>query len=112
MNDKYKNVKIKMFASPEAYKVYDTKDEGQIIDIVRKEVLPREKAEYHSVKVKVKRRDDKSPKYLVVYMLRKDTYTADIVRVDVDEDYAVRAFVDDYADTEDDDDYNEEESDD
>ena len=35
-------------------------------------------------------------------MLRKDTYTADIVRVDVDENYAIQEFVDDYANTEDD----------
>jgi len=104
MSDKYKNVKIKVFASPEAYRVYDAQDEGRIVDVVRKEVLPREKAEYHSVKVKVKRRKDGSPKYLVTYMLRKDTYTADIVKVDVDKNYQVQAFVDDYTDTEDDED--------
>ncbi len=104
MSDKYKNVKIKVFASPEAYRVYDAQDEGRIVDVVRKQVLPREKAEYHSVKVKVKRRKDGSPKYLVTYMLRKDTYTADIVKVDVDKNYQVQAFVDDYTDTEDDED--------
>jgi hypothetical protein len=61
MSDKYENIEIKVFASPEVYKVYDTQDEGKIVDVVRKEVLPREKAEYHSVKVKVKRREDGSP---------------------------------------------------
>ncbi len=102
MSDKRENIKIKIFASPRAFRKHDTKDEERIADIVRKEILTREKAKHHSVKVKVKRRKDGSPKYLVVYMLRKDTYTADIVRVDVDENYAIQAFVDDYADTEDD----------
>jgi hypothetical protein len=109
MSSQYESVKIKVFASPEEYRAYDTQDEGQIVDVVRQQVLPREKAEYHSVSVKVKRKDDGSPHYLVAYMLRKDTYTADVVRVDVDENYQVRSFEDDYADTEDDDDEGEDE---
>jgi hypothetical protein len=109
MSNQYENVEIKVFASPEEYRAYDTQDEGQIVDVVRQQVLPREKAEYHSVSVKVKRKDDGSPHYLVAYMLRKDTYTADVVRVDVDENYQVRRFEDDYADTEDDDDEGEDE---
>ena len=111
MSEKHEKIEIKVFASPKEYRVYDTQDEDKIVNVIRKEVLPREKAEYHNVKVKVKRREDGSPKYLVSYMLRKDTYTADIVRVDVDENFQVQAFVDDYADTEDDDDEDEEESD-
>ena len=94
------NVEIKVFASPQAYRMYDAQDEDQIADVIRTKVLPREKAEYHSVRVRVKRRADGSPEYLVTYMLRKDTYTADIVRVDVDAGYQVQRIVDDYVDTE------------
>jgi len=90
------NVEIKVFATPDKFKDYDSQDEARIVDVVRRQVLPREKAEYHSVKVKVKRRDDGSPKYLVAYMLRKDTYTADVVRVDVDPGFKVQKFKDDY----------------
>jgi len=100
MSKKYEKIDIKIFATPKEYRVYDTQDENKIADVVRKEVLPREKADYHSVKVKVKRKKDGTPNHLITYMLRKDTYTADIVRVDVDENYQVKAFVDDYADTE------------
>jgi len=100
MSKKYEKIDIKIFATPKEYRVYDTQDESKIADVVRKEVLPREKADYHSVKVKVKRKKDGTPNHLITYMLRKDTYTADIVRVDVDENYQVKAFVDDYADTE------------
>lgn len=109
MSKKYEKIDIKVFASPKEYRVYDAQDEGKVVDVVRKEVLPREKAEYHSVKVKVKRRKDGSPKHLITYMLRKDTYTADVVRVDVNENYQVQAFVDDYADTEDDEEEEEDE---
>jgi hypothetical protein len=109
MNNQYENIGIKVFASPEEYRVYDTRDEGQIADVVRQQVLPRGQAEYHSVSVKVKRKADGSPQYLVTYMLRKGTYTADVVRVEVDENYEVLSFEDDYVDTEDDDEEDDEE---
>lgn len=90
------NVEIKVFATPEKFQAYDSQDESRIVEVVRQAVLPREKVEYHSVKVKVKRAEDGSPRYLVAYMLRKDTYTADVVRVDVDANYQVKDFQDEY----------------
>jgi hypothetical protein len=69
------------------------------MDVIRKKVLPREKAEYHSVNVKVKRQADGTPHYMVAYMLRKDTYTADVVRVEVNKNYQVQGYQDDYSDT-------------
>lgn len=105
--DKYKKVKVKIFASPKRFRVYDTQDENRIIDTVHKEILPREKAEYQSVKVKVKRKADGKPKSLIAYMLRKDTYTSDVVKVEVDENYQAKEFTDEYVETEE----NEEEED-
>jgi hypothetical protein len=101
LSKRFDKVKISIFATPKQYKTYDAKNEQKIVDIIRKQVLPREKAEYLSVKVKVKRKPDGSPKYLEAYMLRKDTYTADVVRVDIDENYQVKAFKDDYAPSDD-----------
>jgi hypothetical protein len=111
MSKKNDKIDIKVFATRKEYADYDTRDEAKIVDVVRKEVLPREKAEYHSVKVKVKRRKNGSPKHIVAYMLRKDTYTADVVRADVDENYQVQSFVDDYANTDDDEEEENEEGD-
>jgi hypothetical protein len=102
MSEPFVHVAIRVFGSAPQYAESDSQDEAQIINLVRKEVLPREKAEYRSVNVKVKRREDGSPEYLVTYLLRKDTYTADVVRVDIDENYDVQAFHDDYADAEED----------
>lgn len=107
MSDKYEKVKVKVFASPKEYKVYDTQDEQRIIDVVHKQVLPREKAEYAMVKIKVKRKPDGKPRSIIAYMLRKDTYTSDVVKVDVDENYQPKAFVDEYVETEDDEDEEE-----
>ncbi len=98
------NVEITVFGSAGAQAAYDTRDEGRVVDVVRNQVVPREKAEYQSVKVKVRRKPDGSPDHLVVYMLRKDTYLADVVRVDVDDTYEVMAYRDDYQETEDDED--------
>ena len=90
------NVEIKVFASGKKQKFYDTQNEGLIVDVIRNHVLPSAKAEYHSVKVKVKRKGDGSPEYLISYMLRKDTYTADVVKVDVDDNFQVQAIEEDY----------------
>jgi hypothetical protein len=111
MSDKYEKVKVQIFASRKKYKVYDTQDEQQIVDLVHKQVLPREKAEYETVKIKVKRKPDGKPKSLIAYMLRKDTYTSDVVKVDVDENYQPKEFVDEYVDTEDDEDEEEDDED-
>jgi hypothetical protein len=100
MPSKYDDVEITMFASTEEFRTYDVRDEGQIAEVIRRKVLPREKAKYHSVKVKVNRKADGSPRYLVAYLLRKDTYTADVVRVDVDAAYRVKEFKDDYYEAE------------
>ena len=101
MSDLNKDIEIKVFASGKKQMTYDAQDETKIVDTIRRGVLPSAKVEYHSVKVKVKRKPDDSPDYLLAYMLRKDTYTADVVRVDVDENFEVKAVKEDYDDYED-----------
>lgn len=98
-DEKKQDVKIKVFASAKQQKTYDRRDEEQIADVIRKEVLPKAKAKYHSVSVKVERTADGTPKSLVAYMLRKDSYTADVTKVDVDQDYKVQAVQEDYDDS-------------
>lgn len=96
MPGKYDDVKITLFPSAEGLRSFDAQDEGRIAEVIRGKVLPREKAKYHGVKVKVNRKADGSPRYLVAYMLRKDTYTADVVRVDLDGEYKVKDIKDNY----------------
>ncbi len=107
MSDKYEKVKVEIFATPQKYRTYDLQDEKKIVDIVHKKVLPREKRDYHSVKVKVKRKSDGKPKAIIAYMLRKDTYTSDVVKVDVNDNYEIEKFEDDYTATEEDEDKDE-----
>jgi hypothetical protein len=107
--NQYDSVPIRVFASTENFRTYDSRDESQVVDIIRKQVLPREKAEYHSVNVKIKRKEDGSPQYMVAYLLRKDTYTADVVRINVNKNFQVRSYEDDYIDIEDDEETKEDE---
>ena len=95
----YEGVKIDVFGSRKELKSYDTQDERQIAQAIREKVLPAMEAEYHSVRVKVKRKPDQKPAYLVAYMLRKDTYTADVVKIEVDGDYQVQNTVTNYDDS-------------
>jgi len=100
MTRQYKDVDITVFPSPKKFRAYDAQEEAPIAEMIRMEVLPREKADYHSVKVKVRRKPDGSPDYVVAYMLRKDTYTADVVRIDVDKKYKALRYRDNYREAE------------
>ena len=93
------DVKIKVFASTKQQKAYDRYNEKEITDVIKKEVLPKVKVEYHSVSVKVERNADGTPKSLVAYMLRKDSYTADVTKVDVDQNYNVQRIQENYDDS-------------
>lgn len=103
----YQDVPIKVFASARRQRTYDRQDEQRIADVIRQDVLPKTKATYHSVSVKVKRTADGSPQYLIAYMLRKDTYTADVTKIDVDQTYQVQAIQEEYDNSEDIDDEDE-----
>jgi len=85
----YNNVAIKVFASSKEYESLDARDESRVAEIIRTEVLPKTEAEYYRVDVKIKRKSDQTPKYLVAYLLRKDIYLAEVVKVDVESDFQV-----------------------
>lgn len=96
------DVPIKIFASPRrAQRTYDRQDESRVADVIRRDVLPKAKADYHSVSVKIRRAVDGSPKSLILYMLRKDTYTADVKKIEIDQDYNVKAIKDEYDESKD-----------
>ncbi len=95
----YENIKIKVFGSKKEYADYDRQDENKIVTSIREKVLPKTDIEYYSVSVKVKRKADRTPDYLIAYMLRKDTYTADVVKIEIDQDYGVGNVVKDYDDS-------------
>jgi len=96
-----KKVPVEVFGSPRGQRVYDHQAEGNVAEVVRKEVLEKSKTEYGSVKVKIRRAPDGSPLYLIVYLLRSDTYTADVARINVDASYGAKEVATDYDDSED-----------
>ncbi|MCP5002647.1 MAG: hypothetical protein GY941_01655 [Planctomycetes bacterium] len=106
----YKNVKVKVFGSSKESKSYDVQDEQKIANTIYEKVLPSTGIAYHSVKVKVKRKAQQKPDHLIAYMLRKDTYTADVVKVDIDENYKVKNVIENYDDSGEEDEENEEDA--
>ena len=93
------NVPIKVFGSQKEYSALDVQHEPQIAEIVRNHVLARSDKEYLRVNVKIRRHPDRKPKYLVAYLLRKDVYTAEVVRIDVDDAFQVTGLTHDYSDS-------------
>lgn len=92
----FSEVEIKVFGSKETYATLDAQDESRVADLIRTEVLPRTDAEYYKVNVKVKRASDQTPQYLIAYLLRKDIYRAEVVKVVIDADYQLRQVTFDY----------------
>jgi hypothetical protein len=98
MNDS-KKTEIRVFASRKAYATFDAQDEPKVAEVIRDQVLPKTEAEYFRIDVKIKRKSDQTPAYLVAYMLRKDIYSAEIVRIDVDGTYNVSKITFNYDDS-------------
>ena len=93
------NIEIKVFGSRKEYASLDSQDEPRVAEVIRTRVLPQSEAEYFRVNVKVKRRRDRTPAYLVAYLLRKDIYLAEVVKVDVDSDFQVSDITYNYEDS-------------
>jgi hypothetical protein len=84
-----KDIEIRVSASSKTYKSLDLGDQPRVVEAIRARVLPAAEAEYYRVDVKIKRKADQTPKYLIAYLLRKDIYLAEVVRVDVQSDFQV-----------------------
>lgn len=98
------NVEIRVFASRKEYTGLDVQDESRVAEIIRTHVLPKTEAPYYRVDVKIKRKKDQSPQYLVAYLLRKDIYLAEVVRLDVESNFQVTSITWSYDNSKEDDD--------
>ncbi|HTS29022.1 MAG TPA: hypothetical protein VMH81_24290 [Bryobacteraceae bacterium] len=94
------NIPIRIFPSPVEYATQDARDEDRVKEAIRTHVLAPSARDYLQVHVKTRRNPDQSPKYLVAYLLRKDVYKADVVRVDVDANFAATKVTNDYQEPE------------
>lgn len=109
------DVEIRVFASRQEYAAFDARDEPKVAEIIRDQVLSQTDAEYYRVDVKIKRKSDQTPEYLIAYMLRKDIYSAEVVRVDIDNQYEASSITfnyDELGDEGDDEDLDDDEWDD
>lgn len=103
-----KEVEVRVFGSRKEYAGLDVQDESRVAEIIRNQVLPKTEAEYYRVNVKIKRKEDQTPKYLVAYLLRKDIYLAEVVRVDVESNFQVTGTTWSYDNSNEDEDVDEE----
>jgi hypothetical protein len=92
MKDRHVNENVEIVVLPSAAgHIYSAADRRKIQRLIRDKLLLTSKEPYHKVQVEVKHRTNGSPESLVASMLRAHTYTADIVKVNVDSDYNVQS---------------------
>lgn len=99
MPNQFSKIPVKIFGSGPANLVYDRTDEKEVIKTIHRDVLPSASGEYSQVNVKVRRRSDGKPDYMIAYLLHKDTYTAEVKRIGVDENFQVTDIKEDYDDS-------------
>ncbi len=88
MSEKHPNEDVEISVLPgEAKKKLTATDRRKIKQLVRDKLLLGSKEPYRKVQVEVTRRPDGAPESLLASMLRLHTYTADIMKVNVDADY-------------------------
>jgi hypothetical protein len=104
MSDKSVNERVPIVGMPSSMKaMYGAQDSKKIQRAVLERLLRPSKEPYHRVQVSVKHGTDGAPLALDAFMLRANTYTADIVRLGVDADYNVISVDTTYAGEEDED---------
>ena len=94
-----KTVPIKIFPSRAEFAARDFGDEPRIADLIRTRILAPSEKDYLRVNVKIRRQNDMTPRYLIAYLLRKDVYTAEVVRIDVDNNFRATTITHDYDDS-------------
>jgi len=92
MTDKHVNENVEIALLPgETNKTYSAEDRSRIDKIIRDNLLLSSSEPYHKVQVEVNGLPDGSPESLVATLLRAKTYTADIVKINVDKNYNVKS---------------------
>jgi hypothetical protein len=94
-----RNMEIRVVVSGKQDEGMDAQEHSRVSDVIRTHVLSKTEAPYFRVDVKIRRKDDRSPYCLIAYLLRKDIYLAEVVRVDVDSDYQVTGTIWNYDDS-------------
>jgi hypothetical protein len=85
------DVEIRVLPSANAsFRSLDSSDEAQVTETIRKHVLPAAEGVFYRVDVKVKRNSNQQPRSLVAYLLRKDIYLAEVVKVDLQGNFKVK----------------------
>ena len=103
MKDKHVNENVEIVVLATAVRAtYGALESKQIQKAVRDNLLLPSKEPYHKVQVVVKHRRNGKPEALVAYMLRAHTYTADVVKLNVDDKYGVLSVEMSYAGEEED----------
>ena len=82
-------VEVRIIGSSKEFASRDLNDQSFVAKAIREHVLPATKKEYQRVDVKIMR-EDHTPDHLVAYLLRKDIYLVEVVRVDVDSQLNVK----------------------
>jgi hypothetical protein len=92
MKDRHVNEGVEIVILPSVTgQTYSAADRRKIQRLIKDKLLLTSKEPYHRVHVEVKHQPDGNPESMIASMLRAHTYTADIVKLNVDSNYNVKS---------------------
>ncbi|HQC71405.1 MAG TPA: beta/gamma crystallin-related protein, partial [Candidatus Competibacteraceae bacterium] len=89
MSNNHPNEKTTIIIQPSSWKTrtYDTREEESARRLIREEVLLKRNEPYYQVRAKIKFDQGGKAERIVAYMLRANSYTADVVELQTNEAY-------------------------
>lgn len=89
MPGKHPNEKTTIVIQPSSWKnrTYDSREEDGARRLIREEVLLKRHEPYYQVRAKIKHDQNGKADRIIAYMLRSNTYTADVVEIKTNENY-------------------------
>jgi len=91
MSASHPNQSTPILIQPSSWKTktYDAREEERMRRLIRDEILVKRHEPYYQARATIKYHADGKPDRIIAYLLRSNTYTADVIKAKVDENYHI-----------------------
>ncbi len=85
------NERTPISIQPSSWKTrpYDAREEERVRRLIRDEVLLKRHEPYYQARATIKFDQNGKPDRIIAYLLRSNTYTADVIEIQIDENYRI-----------------------
>jgi len=91
MRAPHPNERTPILIQPASWKTraFDAREEERVRQLIRDEVLVKRHEAYYQARATIKYNADGTPDRIIAYLLRANSYTADVVEIKLDRNYGI-----------------------